>query len=268
MFLCPQWYGRRFTGDPADRDARRRADAAAPYKKLAASVQLLTGSLPPSRRDPDDGFASTAELESYFEQARRAMSTYSFGSVVGELMQRRGFTLARRGEPIPADPWTQWVYQYIERVRDPETGLLSGKGNDPVDRMNGLFKLSCSTFWRDNLPNRHARKLIDLLLKLADRREGFGHDCADYNATMMLSRYCKQEGGYRVHEVLERLMTILPQRLESRRQPDGGFSFHPHGCITQLNHVKVADPARESDLVGTGQQVTVMNDLEALFELV
>lgn len=264
LFLCPQVYGSEFRGDIHSYEDRCRADGAGPFKKLAAKLFQLTGEMPPTPDEGTLGFAEPAELGRFFDQKHGEQVPYGFGSTMGDFFHKRMLWLRGQGRPTTGDPWIEWGYAYLEGVRDPETGMITGANDDPTSQMNGLFKLCCSTFWAHGRPIPDARKVVDHVLQLARADAGFGQHCADYNATSLLTSLCLQEVGYRYEEIMATLSGPVIQRFEERRKPDGAFSFHPAHCITHQNRYHIADPLPESDLVGTGQQLTVLDALEAL----
>lgn len=156
------------------------------------------------------------------------------------------------------------LYAYVDSILDVKTGMVTGNSRDPVLQMNGLFKLCCSSYWAHGLPVPNGRKIIDSILDIQDKFNYFDDACGDYNASLLLSRLCVQENGYRREDILKAMdATVLP-RLISRMKPDGGFSFHVEHCLTNINGYPVSDPLPESDCFGTGQQLAVLNALAAI----
>jgi hypothetical protein len=145
--------------------------------------------------------------------------------------------------------------------------VASGQGNTPVMQMNGLFKLSCSSFWNHDRPVPRARHIVDVLLRLVDAAGGFGDNCEDYNAVMMLAKLSRQDDGYRAADILAAIEAPILARLAQRRRPDGGFSAHPDHCLTHINMYKISDPLPIGDLVGTGQQLSILRHLQELHQL-
>ncbi|MBS3762310.1 MAG: hypothetical protein KGZ25_03290 [Planctomycetes bacterium] len=264
LFLCPQLYGEEFKGDPTDRRDRRRADGAGPFKKLAGKVYMLIGQVPPTPDEGTLGFETPQQLEQFFDQRHSEQNPYGFGSTIGDFFHKRTLWLRGQNRPIHEDPWIEWAYDYVEQVRDPRTGLMTGNLDDPALQMNGLFKLSCSSFWNHDRPIPRAKDVVDSVLQLLDPERGFGENCEDYNATLLLCRLSDQEDGYRKDEILDGITGPVMKRLEARRRPDGGFSMHVDHCLTRVNGYAICDPLPESDQCGTGQQLTILNELEAL----
>ncbi len=260
LFLCPQLYGEQFQGNPDDPEDRVQADAAAPYKKLASKIYGLIGEMPPSADDGTRDCDRPEELEPLFDKRRDNQNPYSFGATVGDFFQKRTIYLRGQGKEVTGDPWIQWGYDYIEKILDPETGFVTARGDDQISGMNGLFKLSCSSFWEHDRPIPHGQKLIDSVLALHCGDGGFGDNCADFNATRLLCRLCRQEDGYRRDDITNVIGRSILDRLEQRRCPDGGFSFHPDHCLTDVNGYAVCDPLPEGDMFGTGQQITILSE--------
>ena len=105
-----------------------------------------------------------------------------------------------------------------------EVECLGACVNAPMMQMNGLFKLSCSSFWNHDRPVPRARHIVEVLLGLVDSDGGFGDNCEDYNAVMMLAKLCGQEDGYRAGDILTAMAQLedLPSaeeraKLDSQR---------------------------------------------------
>ena len=264
LFLCPQLYGPEFKGDPGNYEDRLRAEGAAPFKKMAGAVYRLTGSVPLTPDEGTLGCNDCDELERFFEEKRREQNPYGFGSTIGDFFHKRNLWLRGRKLDPADDPWIKWGYTYIDRVRDADTGLMTGAGGDAAAPMNGLFKLSCASFWNHGVPMPRARRVIDTVLTLASPENGFGRACEDYNATRILCRLSRQEQGYRLEDILRAAAPPVLNRLEQRRQPDGGFSFFTEHCQTHVNGYPLCDPLPESDLFGTNQQLAILGELQSL----
>ena len=267
LFICPQLYGPTFRGVPESREDRIEAGATAPFKKVAAKLFDLVGHMPPT---PDEGTLDcdrTDRLRALFDEQRRTQNAYRFGATLGGFFQRRTRWLRGRGTAVAGDPWIEWGYAYVDEVLDPDSGLLTASTGGRALEMNGLFKLCCGSYWNHARPVPHARRVIDGVLQLLDPDSGFGAACEDFNATKLLAALCRQEGGYRAADALARMRGPLLARLEQRRRDDGGFSFHTDHCLTHINSYFISAPEPVSDLLGTGQQLNILEDLQSLNQL-
>ena len=159
----------------------------------------------------------------------------------------------------------EWLFEYAERVRDPQTALITGRDQDPLSQMNGLFKLSCSSWWEHDRPMPRTREVIDTVLEQLTEDDGFGPSCADMNGSLLLCMACRQEEGYRYEEVVAAVSGPILRRLDARRKPDGGISFHIDHCQTHFALSReIAPPLPEGDLFGAHQQLHLLNSLEKL----
>jgi hypothetical protein len=268
LFICPQLYGGTvFRGDPTRHEDRMRADGTGPFKKLAAKLFELTGQMPPTPDAGTLGMATTAELGAFFDQQRRLHNPYSFGATVGNFMQLRTLWLRGQGRPVAGDSWIEWGYDYLQGILDPVTGMVgSSVDNRPVMQMNGLFKLACSAWWGHERPLPRARHIIDGLLQLLQPNGAFGDNCEDFNAVMMLALLVHQEQGYRAREVLQKIAEPMLARMALRQRADGSFSAHPQHCLTHINGYRISEPLPIGDLLGTGQQLSILRYLRQLTE--
>lgn len=263
-FLCPQLYGTIFHGDPSNLDDLVAADRAAPFKKVGFNLLELGASIPPMPDEGTLGYVEIADLERFFDEEVQRRDPYSYGSLLGGFAHERTLWLLSQNRPLDGDPWIEWFYEYVEKRRDPETGLMTGASEDRMLQMDGLFKGLYSMLRNHNRPMPHARKVIDSILDIQRPEGGFGEVCEDYNATKLLCGLCIQEQGYRYEQVLQTVTGPVLCRLQSRCRKDGGFSMHTTHCLTHINGIPISDPLPESDVTGTEQQLAVLNGIQSL----
>lgn len=263
-FLCPRLYGSTFHGDPNHFDDLVAADRAAPFKKVGFNLLELGASIPPMRDEGTLGYAGIADLERFFDVEVQRRDPYSYGSVLGGFAHERTLWLLSQNRSLDGDPWIEWFYEYVEKRRDPETGLMTGVSENRMLQMDGLFKALFTMLQNHGRPMPHARKVIDSILDIQHPEGGFGEACEDYNATKLLCGLCIQEQGYRYEQVLEAVTGPVLLRLQSRRRKDGGFSMHTTHCLTHINSIPISDPLPESDVMGTEQQLAVLNKIQYL----
>jgi len=263
-FLCPQLYGTSFRGDPSNLDDQTAADRAAPFKKIAADLFELGEEIPQTNTERPSGFKDIADIERFFDGEAQKREPYSYGSLLGGFAQERFFWLQSMNRNLEKDPWIEWYYEYVEKRRSPVTGLMTGASEDRMLQMDGLFKALYTMLKKQNRPMPHAQKVIDSVLDMQDPEKGFGEVCEDYNATKLLCSLCIQEQGYRYSEVLDAVTGIVLERLKKRRRKNGGFSMHTTHCLTHVNSIPISDSLAEGDLMGTGQQMDILREIESL----
>ena len=266
LFVCPQLVGDKAPPVTGNSEAKRRIDGAAPFKKVAPAVFELAGTFVPNTDDGTRGFSAPAELEGFLETYRKESTAYGMGSVIGEFSSKRTLALRSNDHGIDGDPWIEWMYGYIDRIRDPATGFVTAGRGDAISGMNGLFKLSPGSFWKHRRPMPKGRAVIDAVLELLDPAGGFGENCEDMNASLLLCKTCAQEDHYRYEDVTAAVSGPVLRRLEERRRPDGGISFHTGHCRTNANGYQISDPLPEGDTAGAHQQLNLLNALVDLLD--
>jgi len=136
------------------------------------------------------------------------------------------------------------ILEKLEALQDPETGSWFTGNPSPEQMINGAMKVITGYSFL-SLPFRHADRLIDFALTLAN-----DYDACHHTDLIYVLHQCSRLSGHRLSEVHQVAEQRLADIIRFRRR-DGAFSFRPEGSGLVYYGVPMSRGLPVSDIHGT-----------------
>ena len=205
--------------------------------QLAQNVSGGNSALPEYLRSPQ-------ALRRWMESFDWERNAYAAGHNVG----------SARNEIIQAG-LVDTVYEFIESIQNPDTGLW-GQGLT-YNELSGAMKLSEFYSAEARRPYPNAKKMVESVLYVLE------HDTPSqiffiFNPPYLIDRAIihgsvpyEPEIDELLQELVPKMIRMAKENLLRFRQPDGAYSYFPHGSAPRSQGALVSLGLRESDMNAT-----------------
>lgn len=237
--MCRTALGRAVWSELVDRKERnRRAETRQSAATLLMVGEKLDYPLPLECITPE-------EIRNYIS-AFDWSQPWSAGSHLSHLIFMLTANWRSFGEPTNYNQLIEIIIDYLDEIKDDETGCWYTGNPDDTMKINGAMKVFSGLQWLD-----HSYSSCESLLDFALRQPFQTDGCGFLNRLFVIHQARKaSERGYRAAEV-KMLAEEAMQQVKRFQKPDGAFSFYESGAQTYYYGARVSSGDPVSDLHGT-----------------